>query len=34
MDPAAHNDFYKLNVAHYAARQGELPVLFYLSKVN
>ena len=30
----AQTDFYKLNIAHYAARQGELSILFYISKFN
>lgn len=33
LDPRQQVDFYKLTVAHYAARSGELAILVYLSKV-
>jgi hypothetical protein len=34
IDHCLLNDYYNLNVAHYAARSGELEVLKYLQKVN
>ena len=32
--PEEHQDSYKLTVAHYAARSGELEILIYLSRVS